>query len=72
MNEDKTLLRSELPYHAMVTAAPNLSDPRHTAIAEAAYFCAEHRGFTPGYELEDWLAAEKEIEEQLISEGRMF
>ena len=23
-------------------------------------------------ELEDWLAAEKEIEERLISEGRMF
>ena len=27
----------------------------------AAYFRAERRGFTPGYEVEDWLAAELEV-----------
>lgn len=30
-------------------------------IAIAAYFKAEARGFEPGYELEDWLAAEREV-----------
>jgi hypothetical protein len=30
-------------------------------IAEAAYYRAQQRGFSPGYELEDWLAAEAEI-----------
>ena len=30
-------------------------------IAEAAYFKAEKRGFNPGYELCDWLEAEREI-----------
>jgi hypothetical protein len=30
-------------------------------IAEAAYYRAESRGFQPGYETEDWLAAEAEI-----------
>jgi hypothetical protein len=30
-------------------------------IAERAYYRAEKRGFVPGYELEDWLAAEREI-----------
>nr|BAL55753.1 hypothetical conserved protein [uncultured Gammaproteobacteria bacterium] len=30
-------------------------------IAEAAYYRAEKRGFVPGFELEDWLAAEREI-----------
>ena len=30
-------------------------------IATAAYFRAEARGFTPGHELEDWLAAEAEV-----------
>jgi hypothetical protein len=30
-------------------------------IAERAYFKAEQRGFAPGYELEDWLAAEREV-----------
>jgi Protein of unknown function (DUF2934) len=30
-------------------------------IAERAYFKAERRGFAPGLELEDWLAAEREL-----------
>jgi hypothetical protein len=30
-------------------------------VAEAAYFIAEKRGFGPGHELEDWLAAEAEV-----------
>jgi hypothetical protein len=34
---------------------------RHTLTAEAAYYRAERRGFKPGHELEDWLAAEAEI-----------
>jgi hypothetical protein len=29
--------------------------------AERAYFRAERRGFAPGHELEDWLAAEREV-----------
>lgn len=33
----------------------------HAAIAEAAYAKAEMRGFAPGDELSDWLAAECEI-----------
>lgn len=35
---------------------------RHQMIAEAAYYLAERRGFIAGYELEDWLAAESDIE----------
>jgi Protein of unknown function (DUF2934) len=31
------------------------------AIAEAAYFRAERRHFQPGFEIDDWLAAEREI-----------
>jgi hypothetical protein len=30
-------------------------------ILEAAYFRAKQRGFTPGYELEDWIQAEAEV-----------
>jgi Protein of unknown function (DUF2934) len=43
---------------------------RHASIAEAAYFRAERRGFAPGHELEDWLAAEDEVERRLNGEGR--
>lgn len=35
---------------------------RHALIAEAAYLRSEQRGFAPGYEVEDWLAAEAEID----------
>jgi DUF2934 family protein len=35
---------------------------RRSSIALAAYFIAEKRGFAPGHELDDWLAAEAEIE----------
>jgi hypothetical protein len=38
---------------------------RLAMIAEAAYFAAQRRGFAPGHELEDWIAAEKEVERRV-------
>jgi hypothetical protein len=38
---------------------------RHDMISEAAYFRAEARGWVPGHEIEDWLAAELEIDETI-------
>jgi hypothetical protein len=35
---------------------------RHRRIQEAAYHRAEKRGFDPGHALEDWIAAEAEID----------
>lgn len=37
-------------------------EARHALIAEAAYLRAERRGFVPGEETEDWLAAEVEVD----------
>ena len=34
---------------------------REEMVRTAAYFRAERRGFAPGYEWEDWLAAEAEV-----------
>jgi hypothetical protein len=31
-------------------------------ISEAAYYMAQHRGFGPGHEVEDWLLAESQID----------
>ncbi len=42
--------------------------PREALIAERAYLRAERRGFEPGHEGEDWLAAEAEVD-QLLSGG---
>ena len=38
---------------------------RRTMVAEAAYYCAEKRGFAPGGELQDWLEAEAQIQARL-------
>jgi hypothetical protein len=35
---------------------------RHHRVQVAAYYLAERRGFAPGHELDDWLAAEDAIE----------
>ncbi|HYE37672.1 DUF2934 domain-containing protein [Methylocaldum sp.] len=40
---------------------PFQEDRINQQIAEAAYYRAERRGFAPGYEVEDWLEAEREI-----------
>ena len=37
-------------------------EARRALIAEAAYLRAERRGFVPGQETEDWLAAEVEVD----------
>jgi len=40
---------------------------RHQWISVAAYFKAQVRGFVPGLELDDWLAAEKDYIQMLIA-----
>lgn len=42
-----------------------LLEIRSRRIRELAYLKAEKRGFTPGHELEDWRAAEDEVDEAL-------
>lgn len=36
---------------------------RHQMMQRAAYLRAERRGFAPGHELDDWLWAEREVNE---------
>jgi len=38
------------------------AEARREMIAEGAYLRAERRGFAPGHETEDWLAAEAEVD----------
>ena len=44
---------------------PLTQQDRLAMIAEAAYFAAQCRGFEPGHELEDWFAAEREVDRRL-------
>jgi len=47
---------------------PAFVDPqqRTSLIATAAYLRAQGRGFEAGHELEDWLAAEAEVDAELL------
>ena len=44
-------------------------EAKRRLIAEIAYFAAQRRGFTPGYELDDWLEAEQEVESSIEAIG---
>lgn len=46
--------------------SPVAKEIRHLMIAEAAYYRAEARGFADGYELDDWLEAEAEIDQTIL------
>jgi surface antigen len=45
-------------------------DQRRNYIEVAAYYIAERRGFVGGNEIDDWAAAEAEID-RLLSEGKL-
>lgn len=51
------------PSAACSNPSPVDAEIRSRMVAEAAYYRAEARGFATGYELEDWLEAEAEIDQ---------
>ena len=53
---------------ATEAARPSFVDPQQRAalIARAAYFRAMNRGFASGHDVEDWLAAEAEVDAELF------
>jgi hypothetical protein len=55
---------------AIIEATPTFThlgpEQRAALIAEAAYYRAEQRGFAPGHDAEDWLAAEAEVDAKLL------
>ena len=70
--------RRRAPRKTLGQAQPEISrvtpfvDPQQRAalIAEAAYFRAEKRGFAPGNETGDWLAAEAEVDARLLASAQ--
>lgn len=50
-------------------SAPEAS--RHEMIALVAYYRAQSRGFAPGGEFEDWIAAEAEVDGRLARGGNV-
>jgi len=63
--KEKIRRRSSRKTSAKLKHAGVMEAERHHLISDKAYFHAEQRGFTPGAELDDWLAAEDEIDKSL-------
>ncbi len=66
----RTLVEKEIEFlkhwvHSIEPFAGVGGEDLQAAIAKAAYARAERRGFAPGYELADWLAAESELRRHL-------
>lgn len=58
--------------HLQGTRKAHASDEeRRRRIAEAAYYRAERRGFTPGQEQADWIEAEMEVEAEDRAGGKL-
>lgn len=60
----KSQSESQARQQTQKAAAPAAISPeeRYDRVAKAAYLRAEHRGFLPGSELQDWLDAEAEMD----------
>ena len=64
----RTVARKSAPDSAPKEPSASMAlspQQRHNRIAEVAYYIAERRGFTPGSETEDWLAAESIIDAEI-------
>jgi predicted metal-binding protein len=61
-NRDLAAILAHAPAPTKVPANFDPSSSREALIATAAYYRAQRRGFLPGHELEDWLAAEREVD----------
>lgn len=63
----KEITRPTVQKSAAATARPVTPQERQIMICKAAYYIAEHRGFEPGHDVDDWLAAEQQIDAALTS-----
>jgi hypothetical protein len=55
------------PQSSTLGSSPVAPELRQIMICEAAYYIAEHRGFEPGHDVADWLAAEQQVDAALTS-----
>jgi hypothetical protein len=49
--------------HSHLGSLEHASEERRLRIERAAYFKAEERSFAPGHEMQDWLEAERDLDQ---------
>jgi len=61
------IYKAQSPVEVSVRSWPLVpASLRHDMIRDAAYLRSEARGFVPGKEIEDWLAAEQDVDELIL------
>jgi hypothetical protein len=67
MQDEPRTIRAMRNFNPLRFCAPGAisAADRHRLISQAAYLRAKQRSFAAGHEVEDWLAAEREIDAQL-------
>ncbi|MFA6904138.1 MAG: DUF2934 domain-containing protein [Gallionellaceae bacterium] len=60
----KPAVKKSAPKQNAVAVSP---EQRYQMISIAAYFKAERRGFAGGYEMQDWISAEAEVDAMLTA-----
>jgi hypothetical protein len=64
-----SMLKTKDNFNPLRFCAPGSSpEERHQRILALAYVYASRRQFAPGGELDDWLAAEREVDVQIAME----
>jgi hypothetical protein len=48
-------------HHGATQGSAHTEEQHRSVVAIAAYYLAERRQFAPGFEVQDWLAAEKQV-----------
>jgi Protein of unknown function (DUF2934) len=59
-----TAQKNPFPLIGMNPSVESCGDDKFSRTALCAYYKAQRRNFAPGHEIEDWLDAEAEIEEE--------
>jgi hypothetical protein len=62
----------EAPDQPFAEGAQDMIDPdlRHRMVSEAAYHCYVERGYADGFDQDDWLQAEAEVDHVLLNRQR--
>jgi Protein of unknown function (DUF2934) len=64
--------RAQAADHASEVGEQVAFDPdlRHRMISEAAYYLYAQRGYAEGYDLDDWLQAEAQVDDLIVNPER--
>lgn len=68
-NEPQNTSRTYTTTQSKTTTTTVNPNDRQRMVRETAYYLAQKRGFAPGHDVEDWVTAERTVDQQLRKRG---